>query len=52
MNERFKPKKESLFKDFHEKHSDEWENPSQSLLQDEEDRSGFNQVFFEDWILI
>lgn len=42
MNERFKPKKESLFKDFHEKHSDECENPSQSLLQDDEDRNGFH----------
>ena len=41
-NERFKPKKENLFKDFHEKQSDEWENPSQSLLQEDDDRNGFN----------
>lgn len=42
-NDRFKAKKESLFKDFHhDKNSDECENPSQSLLQEEDDRNGFN----------
>jgi syntaxin 16 len=35
MKDRFKAKKESLFKDFHDKHSDDWENPSESLLQDD-----------------
>lgn len=42
QNERFKAKKASLFKDFHEKVSDECDNQSQSLLQDEVDGNGFN----------
>ena len=35
--DRFKPKKESLFKDFHDRHSDDCEDPNASLLNDPED---------------
>lgn len=41
---RFKAKNANLFNNFYEKHSDDCENPSKSLLEDEGVRNGFDSV--------
>jgi hypothetical protein len=43
---RFKAKNATLFKDFHEKKSDDCENPSMSLLDDDIERNAFDKVRF------